>query len=228
MKYIAYGSNMVKEQMAYRCPGAKLIGTGYLPNHRLAFYLHATVERSHARNARVPVAVWEIDEADEQRLDRYEGFPNYYVKLRRRVVLSDGSEIEGMVYVMILIRRQPRRRNTTAQSATRTDSSASATKSRGCWSPPFAAAGSVAAFKSARSHPCGRPALLARRGPVWLLSGLGGGAGRMGFGRNVRWRGPRDKAKSAGRLPDAFPWGRLTNRRRLPPFGCRPGRFGIG
>ena len=107
MKYIAYGSNMVKEQMAYRCPGAKLIGTGYLPNHRLAFYLHATVERSRARDARVPVAVWEIDEADEQRLDRYEGFPNYYVKLRRRVVLSDGSEIEGMVYVMILIRRQP-------------------------------------------------------------------------------------------------------------------------
>ena len=107
MKYIAYGSNMVKEQMAYRCPGARLIGTGYLPNHRLAFYLHATVERSRARDARVPVAVWEIDEADEQRLDRYEGFPNYYVKLRRRVILSDGSEIEGMVYVMILIRRQP-------------------------------------------------------------------------------------------------------------------------
>ena len=107
MKYIAYGSNMVKAQMAFRCPGAKLIGTGYLPNHRLECYLHATVERSRARDARVPVAVWEIDEADEQRLDRYEGFPNYYVKLRRRVVLSDGSEIEGMVYVMILIRRQP-------------------------------------------------------------------------------------------------------------------------
>jgi hypothetical protein len=27
---------MVKAQMAYRCPGARLIGTGYLPNHRLA------------------------------------------------------------------------------------------------------------------------------------------------------------------------------------------------
>ena len=26
MKYIAYGSNMVKAQMAFRCPGAKLIG----------------------------------------------------------------------------------------------------------------------------------------------------------------------------------------------------------
>ena len=107
MKYIAYGSNMVKEQMAYRCPGAKLISTGYLPTHRLAFYLHATVERSHARDARVPVAVWEIDEADEQRLDRYEGFPNYYTQRKRRVVLADGSEIEGMAYVMRLIRRQP-------------------------------------------------------------------------------------------------------------------------
>ena len=41
MKYIAYGSNMVEEQMAYRCPNAKLIGTGQLPNHRLEFYLHA-------------------------------------------------------------------------------------------------------------------------------------------------------------------------------------------
>lgn len=80
-------------------PGQKI-------GHRLAFYLHATVERSRARNARVPVAVWEIDEADEQSLDRYEGFPNYYTKRKRRVVLSDGSEIEGMVYVMILIRRQ--------------------------------------------------------------------------------------------------------------------------
>ena len=107
MKYIAYGSNMVKAQMAFRCPGAKLIGTGYLPNHRLEFYLHATVERSRARDARVPVAVWEIDEADEQSLDRYEGFPTYYVKRKRRVILSDGSEIEGMVYIMRLIRLHP-------------------------------------------------------------------------------------------------------------------------
>lgn len=107
MKYIAYGSNMVKAQMAFRCPGAKLIGTGYLPNHRLEFYLHATVERSRARDARVPVAVWEIDETDEQSLDRYEGFPTYYVKRKRRVILSDGSEIEGMVYIMRLLRLHP-------------------------------------------------------------------------------------------------------------------------
>ena len=104
MKYIAYGSNMVEEQMAYRCPNAKLIGTGQLPNHRLEFYLHATVERSRARGARVPVAVWEIDAEDEQNLDYYEGFPKYYTKHRRTVQMDDGSQIEGMVYIMNMIR----------------------------------------------------------------------------------------------------------------------------
>ena len=107
MKYIAYGSNMVEEQMAHRCPGAKLIGTGYLPNHRLEFYLHATVERTRTHGAKVPVAVWEISEADERSLDRYEGFPTYYTKHRRRVVMDDGTELWGMVYIMNLIRPQP-------------------------------------------------------------------------------------------------------------------------
>ena len=107
MKYIAYGSNMVAEQMAHRCPNARLIGMGYLPNHRLEFYLHATVERTRAHGAKVPVAVWEISDADERSLDRYEGFPTYYTKHRRRVVMNDGSEIRGMVYIMNLIRPQP-------------------------------------------------------------------------------------------------------------------------
>ena len=107
MKYIAYGSNMVKAQMDYRCPHAKLIGMGYLPKHRLEFYLHATVERSKARDAKVPVAVWEIDAEDERRLDRYEGFPSYYTKHTRTVIMEDGSRIKGMVYIMNLIRPEP-------------------------------------------------------------------------------------------------------------------------
>jgi len=107
MKYIAYGSNMVEEQMAFRCPNARLIGMGYLPKHRLEFYLHATVERSKARDAKVPVAVWEIDAEDERRLDRYEGFPSYYTKHTRTVIMEDGSRIKGMVYIMNLIRPEP-------------------------------------------------------------------------------------------------------------------------
>ena len=106
MKYIAYGSNMVQEQMAYRCPDARLVGMGYLHDTRLEFYLHATVECSQIKGGinstptRVPVAVWEISEADEQRLDRYEGYPSYYIKEERMVRMTDGSEIRGMIYLM--------------------------------------------------------------------------------------------------------------------------------
>jgi len=113
MKYIAYGSNMVEEQMAYRCPDAKLIGAGYIEDAQLEFYLHATIEHTKIKGGRssaptrVPVAVWEISKADEQRLDRYEGFPNYYIKKRIPVRMNDGTEVKGMVYLMKLIRQQP-------------------------------------------------------------------------------------------------------------------------
>lgn len=94
MKYIAYGSNMVQEQMAVRCPDARLIGTGYIAGARLEFYLHATVEKTGDQRNRVPVAVWEINDRDERSLDRYEGYPSYYIKERWPVHMSDGSQIE--------------------------------------------------------------------------------------------------------------------------------------
>ena len=107
MKYIAYGSNMIEEQMIVRCPDARLIGVGYLPDHRLVFYQHATVECSQIKDAHVPVAVWEISPEDEQRLDRYEGYPSYYTKEERTVRMSDGSEINGMIYLMKHIHKAP-------------------------------------------------------------------------------------------------------------------------
>ena len=107
MKYIAYGSNMVQEQMAFRCPDARLIGTGYIAGARLEFYLHATVEKTGDQRNRVPVAVWEINDRDERSLDRYEGFPSYYIKERWPVHMSDGSQIEGMIYIMKMIRPAP-------------------------------------------------------------------------------------------------------------------------
>ena len=107
MKYIAYGSNMVEEQMAVRCPDARLIGTGYISGARLEFYLHATVEKTNDQRNHVPVAVWEIDRSDEKNLDRYEGYPHYYIKERWAVHMADGSQIEGMVYIMNMIRQSP-------------------------------------------------------------------------------------------------------------------------
>ncbi len=107
MKYIAYGSNMVQEQMAVRCPDARLIGTGYITGARLEFYLHATVEKTGDNRNHVPVAVWEINDRDEHSLDRYEGFPSYYIKETWPVHMSDGSKIDGMIYLMKMIRQSP-------------------------------------------------------------------------------------------------------------------------
>lgn len=36
-KYIAYGSNLNLEQMARRCPTAKVIGAGEIRDHELLF-----------------------------------------------------------------------------------------------------------------------------------------------------------------------------------------------
>lgn len=100
MKYIAYGSNMSVEQMKHRCPDAKLIGTGRIAGARLEFYTYATVESSQIMEACVPVAVWEISERDEQRLDRYEGFPSFYIKDECPVAMVSGEQVTGMIYLM--------------------------------------------------------------------------------------------------------------------------------
>ena len=107
MKYIAYGSNMSTQQMAHRCPDARLIGTGHIHGARLEFYMHATLVHAGNGAPAVPVAAWEISAADEQQLDRYEGFPNYYRKSTCTVDMIEGSQIKGMIYLMHKYRFSP-------------------------------------------------------------------------------------------------------------------------
>ena len=102
--YVAYGSNLHLEQMAYRCPDAKVFGTGVLKNYSLTFWGNArgngvaTVLPEAGTD--VPVALWEISAADEKNLDRYEGFPYLYRKENIDVLMSNGSIVTGMVYLM--------------------------------------------------------------------------------------------------------------------------------
>ena len=103
--YIAYGSNMDKEQMKFRCPNAKFRGAGYLDGQRLEFYLHATIEP--CEKGRVPVAVWEVTESDVKNLDIYEGYPRYYKTADFSVKLNDGNTLKGFAYVMNKIRVSP-------------------------------------------------------------------------------------------------------------------------
>lgn len=102
--YIAYGSNMNRRQMAYRCPDAKVIGIGRLNGWRLTFRGNgrcgvANIEPEEGSS--VPVVIWKISAADEKRLDTYEGFPWLYTKKMIRVPNAwTGRGLSGMVYVM--------------------------------------------------------------------------------------------------------------------------------
>ena len=101
--YIAYGSNLSISQMAYRCPDAKVVGKAILKDWKLVFRLHATIEPEEG--CHVPVIIWKISGQDEAKLDRYEGYPKYYIKQNLTLTAHSlngrhSKEITGMVYIM--------------------------------------------------------------------------------------------------------------------------------
>lgn len=99
--YIAYGSNLNKEQMRYRCPTAKVVGNGYVVGYELIFRLYATIEKSKGK--RVPVTIWEIDETCEASLDRYGGCPRFYRKEIATIVAGSICQIVLIVTCCILL-----------------------------------------------------------------------------------------------------------------------------
>lgn len=95
--YVAYGSNINLDQMAYRCPNSAVAGTAMLKGYELQFRHHATIEPNE--DTEVPVLLWELDPQDERILDKYEGVPKYYRK--ENITLEmDGETVEAMIYIM--------------------------------------------------------------------------------------------------------------------------------
>jgi hypothetical protein len=77
------------------------VGKGILKDWELVFRYHATIEPREGST--VPVLVWAISERDEARLDRYEGYPRYYVKKYLSVPVQAPMgrlNVRGMVYIM--------------------------------------------------------------------------------------------------------------------------------
>ncbi len=100
--YIAYGSNLNTEQMAFRCPAAKQAQTAMLPDYQLEFRGardHAYLTITPEKGGSLPILLWTITERDEKALDRYEGYPNFYRKETLEVEIG-GRKQEAMVYIM--------------------------------------------------------------------------------------------------------------------------------
>ena len=72
--YMAYGSNLNKDQMRYRCPTARAVGSAMIYGHERVFRGVADIMKSKDPNMYIPVGIWEIEPADEYALDAYEGY----------------------------------------------------------------------------------------------------------------------------------------------------------
>jgi len=102
--YLAYGSNLNKEQMAHRCQGAEPVCSYIMMNYQLVFRRgYLTIEPKDG--GIVPCGVWKISAQDERSLDRYEGFPRFYRKEHFPAMVPDPEELTGklvtaMAYVM--------------------------------------------------------------------------------------------------------------------------------
>ena len=103
MLYAAYGSNLNKRQMLWRCPGSKEVGVATIKDYRLMFKgsqsgAYLTIEKE--KGCEVPVGLWEVTEDDIKRLDSYEGFPRFYYKKEFVVKCNDGKRHRIFAYIM--------------------------------------------------------------------------------------------------------------------------------
>lgn len=111
--YLAYGSNLNIIQMRYRCRTAKVVGTAVIEDYELLFKgsqtgAYLTIEPK--KGSQVPVAVWSVEEPDEQSLDRYEGFPTFYYKKEMTVTMKgikSGKEYVRTAFVYIMHEDRP-------------------------------------------------------------------------------------------------------------------------
>lgn len=110
--YLAYGSNLNIRQMALRCPTAKPVGTAVIEDYELLFKgsktgSYLTIEPK--AGAEVPVAVWSVELADEERLDVYEGFPAFYYKTEFDLPVNyfSGKKVVRKAFVYIIHEERP-------------------------------------------------------------------------------------------------------------------------
>ena len=105
MYYFAYASNLNRKQMRERCPESKPMFVATLPNYKLVFAGWSRQWRGGKasiklfRGERVSGAVYEVSERDLSRLDRYEGCPGNYNRLKVTVFDEDGRSVEAVTYI---------------------------------------------------------------------------------------------------------------------------------
>lgn len=106
--YVAYGSNLNKNQMIHRCPDSIPLGNCFIPNWELAFNHYATIKRK--KNGKCHAGLWLISEKDEKVLDIYEGVRNkLYRKIyvdcifTGKIIFNEGKKIDKVLTYQMII-----------------------------------------------------------------------------------------------------------------------------
>jgi hypothetical protein len=102
--YAAYGSNLWHEQMAQRCPGARVAGSAMLPGWRLVLRRFALIERDEA--SAVPIGLWHVTPRHLLALDRHEG-PHCYRRVLIDLPEPVAGERQAAIYLEIARREPP-------------------------------------------------------------------------------------------------------------------------
>tara|TARA_R100000995_G_scaffold75871_1_gene45335 strand:+ start:888 stop:1343 length:456 start_codon:yes stop_codon:yes gene_type:complete len=98
MLYGAYGANLNMANMEVRCPQAKPILGFNLVGYRLVFNGVADIVKD--KDAKVPIGLWQITKECEKSLDRFEGYPYLYKKIKLKVDVPGFKGQKVMFYVM--------------------------------------------------------------------------------------------------------------------------------
>lgn len=98
--YFAYGSNMLPEQMARRCPGARPLGRGSLPHWKYITTKRGTANIQPGKDHVVHGALWRCDLRHIASLNRYEGvrLRNYLPRFMK-ISTRTGRSYTALVYV---------------------------------------------------------------------------------------------------------------------------------
>ena len=112
LRTFAYGSNMVRAQMAVRCPGAEIVGAARLAGFRLVFnryslnWFGGVADVVPDDSSDVWGLVWNLAAGDLEALDDYEGFPEAYARKEAEVEIVETGELT-IAWVYQVVNKSP-------------------------------------------------------------------------------------------------------------------------
>ncbi|MGZ6067061.1 MAG: gamma-glutamylcyclotransferase family protein [Polyangiales bacterium] len=108
--YFAYGSNLDRTQMRERCADARFVCRAMVSGYRLAFAGAskrwegaAVATLVPSRKGCVSGVLYSLSEQAFERLDRFEGHPEVYVRARVRVADEHGRRRYAQTYALPLL-----------------------------------------------------------------------------------------------------------------------------